>query len=291
MLLLSATPVNNDLRDLRNQLYFLTEERDDAFEGSLGVVNLRETITAAQTDFNKWAKQDGARSSQRLLEILSTSFFRLLDGLTIARSRKQIENYYPKSLKELGGFPERTKPVALSPEIDSHGEFMSYDVLNKEISEYQLSLYNPTKYLRPEHHSEYDLGRINHFTQSDREYYLIGMMKVNFLKRLESSVHSFRITLKRTLDKIEDLEKRIRMFQKIQAEDLELDPAEMNIGADDDEERQEAFEVGKSLKFKMAHLNVERWLEDLQRDKAQLTRPYRSAIEVGINRRCQTRET
>ena len=92
MLLLSATPVNNDLRDLRNQLYFLTEERDDAFEKSLGVVNLKETITAAQTAFNRWAKQDGARSSQGLLEILSTSFFRLLDGLTIARSGNRLKN-------------------------------------------------------------------------------------------------------------------------------------------------------------------------------------------------------
>ena len=284
MLLLSATPVNNDLRDLRNQLYFLTEERDDAFEESLGVVNLRETISAAQTDFNKWAKQEGGRSSQGLLEILSTSFFRLLDGLTIARSRKQIEKYYPESLKKLGGFPVRAKPKAIYPHIDTQDDFMSYDALNEEISEYQLSLYNPTKYLRPEFESEYDLVMVNNFTQSDREHYLIGMMKVNFLKRLESSVHSFRITLKRTLDKIEDLEKRIRLFQKSQAEDVELDPAEMNIGADDDEERQEAFEVGKSLKFKMAHLNVEQWLVDLQRDRDQLEGPYRSATKVDIDR-------
>ncbi len=284
MLLLSATPVNNDLRDLRNQLYFLTEERDDAFEESLGVANLRETISAAQTDFNRWAKQDGVRRSQRLLEILSTSFFRLLDGLTIARSRKQIEKYYPSSLKELGGFPERSKPEPVYPDIDTRGEFMSYDELNAEISQYQLSLYNPTKYLRPEYESKYDLVMVNNFTQRDREHYLIGMMKVNFLKRLESSVHSFRITLKRTLDKIEDLEKRIRLFQKSQAEDLELDPAEMNIGADDDEERQDAFEVGKSLKFKMAHLDVERWLEDLQHDRDQLEGPFRSAKEINIDR-------
>ena len=118
LLLLSATPVNNDLRDLRNQLYLLTEGRDDAFKDSLGVANLRETITAAQTAFNKWAKEDGARNSQKLLEELSTAFFKLLDGLTIARSRKQIQKYYPKSLRELGGFPERSKPVSLSPPID-----------------------------------------------------------------------------------------------------------------------------------------------------------------------------
>ena len=280
MLLLSATPVNNDLRDLRNQLYFLTEERDDAFKDSLGVANLRETITAAQTAFNKWAKEDGARNSQKLLEELSTAFFKLLDGLTIARSRKQIQKYYPKSLRELGGFPERSKPVSLSPPIDTLGEFMSYDKLNEEISEYQLSLYNPTKYLRPEYQSEYDLEPVRNFKQSDREHFLIGMMRVNFLKRLESSVRSFRITLKRTLDKIEELEARIRRFQEYRAENPDLDPAEMEIDADDDEELQAAFEVGKSLVFKMAHLDVERWLEDLKQDREQLEGPYRSAEKV-----------
>ena len=280
MLLLSATPVNNDLRDLRNQLYFLTEERDDAFKDSLGVANLRETISSAQTVFNKWAKREGTRSSQNLLEELSTHFFRLLDGLTIARSRKQIQKYYRDSMIELGGFPKRGKPVSLSPPIDTLGEFMSYDKLNDEISEYQLSLYNPTKYLRPEHHAEYDLELVKNFTQSDREHFLIGMMKVNFLKRLESSVHSFKITLERTLDKIEKLEERIRWFQAFRDENPDLDPAEMEIDADDDEELQAALEVGVSLKFKTTHLDVERWLEDLRRDREQLERPLRSAEKV-----------
>ena len=280
MLLLSATPVNNDLRDLRNQLYFLTEERDDAFKDSLGVANLKETITAAQTAFNKWAKQDGTGNSQNLLEELSTHFFRLLDGLTIARSRKQIKKYYRDSMKELGGFPKRGKPESVYTQIDLKNEFLPYDALNDEISEYQLSLYNPTKYLRSEYESEYDLQHVPHFTQSDREYYLIGMMKVNFLKRLESSVHSFKITLERTLTKIEELEARIRRFQEYRAENPELDPAEMEIDAGDDEELQAALEVGKSLKFKMAHLDIERWLEDLQRDREQLTRPYQSAMKV-----------
>ena len=280
MLLLSATPVNNDLRDLRNQLYFLTEERDDAFKDSLGVANLKETITAAQTAFNKWAKQDGTGNSQNLLEELSTHFFRLLDGLTIARSRKQIKKYYRDSMKELGGFPKRGKPESVYTQIDLENEFLPYDALNDEISEYQLSLYNPTKYLRLEYHSEYDLELVRNFTQSDREHFLIGMMKVNFLKRLESSVRSFRITLERTLAKIEELEARIRRFQEYRAENPDLDPAEMEIDADDDEELQAAFEVGKSLKFKMAHLDIERWLEDLQRDREQLTRPYQSAMKV-----------
>lgn len=284
MLLLSATPVNNDLRDLRNQLYFLTEERDDAFKDSLGVANLRETISSAQTVFNKWAKREGTRSSQNLLEELSTHFFRLLDGLTIARSRKQIQKYYPDSMKELGGFPKRGKPESIYTKIDLKDEFLSYDALNDEISEYQLSLYNPTKYLRPEYESQYDLRHVRNFTQSDREHFLIGMMKVNFLKRLESSVHSFKITLERTLAKIGELEERIRRFQEFRDENPDLDPAEMEIDAGDDEELQAALEVGVSLKFKMAHLDVERWLEDLHRDRVQLERPLRSAEKVNATR-------
>ena len=208
----------------------------------------------------------------------------MLDGLTIARSRKQIEKYYPNSLKELGGFPERSKPKPVYPDIDTRREFMSYDVLNEEISQYQLSLYNPTKYLRSEHHSEYDLGRINHFTQSDREHYLIGMMKVNFLKRLESSVHSFKITLERTLEKIEDLEGRIRRFQEYRGENPDADLGDVDIDALEDEDLQAAMQVGKSLKFKTAHLDVERWLEDLQRDRDQLEGPYRSAKQINIDR-------
>ena len=280
MLLLSATPVNNDLRDLRNQLYFLTEERDDAFKDSLGVANLRETISSAQTVFNKWAKREGTRSSQNLLEELSTHFFRLLDGLTIARSRKQIQKYYPDSMRELGGFPKRGKPESIYTKIDLEDEFLSYDALNDEISEYQLSLYNPTKYLRPEHHAEYDLGLVKNFTQSDREHFLIGMMKVNFLKRLESSVHSFKITLERTLAKIGELEERIQRFKAFRAENPDMDLAEMEIDAGDDEELQAALEVGVSLKFKMAHLDAGRWLEDLRRDREQLEGPLRSAEKV-----------
>ncbi|MDE0504927.1 MAG: helicase-related protein, partial [Candidatus Poribacteria bacterium] len=280
ILLLSATPVNNDLRDLRNQLYLLTEGRDDAFKDSLGITNLKETITSAQTAFNKWSKQDGTRSSQNLLDELSTHFFRLLDGLTIARSRKQIQKYYPDSMRELGGFPNRGKPESIYTKIDREDEFLPYDALNDEISEYQLSVYNPTKYLRPEFESIYNLPRVPHFTQRDREHYLIGMMRVNFLKRLESSVHSFKITLERTLTKIDRLEDRIRRFQKYRVENPEVDLTEMPPDADGDEELQAALEVGKSLKFKMAHLDYELWLEDLGRDREQLERPLRYAEKV-----------
>ena len=289
VLLLSATPVNNDLKDLRNQLNFLTEERDEALRESLGIVSLKETLSTAQRTFADWAKQGGERNTRDLLERLSSAFFKLLDELTIARSRKHIKEYYKDSVKALGGFPERSQPKAVYSKIDLMEDepskrFMSYDELNDEISKYQLSLFNPSKYVLPEYRSQYDVQQIRHFTQSDREHYLIGMMKVNFLKRLESSVHSFSITLKRTIEKIEALEKRIRRFQGFRDEHDDLDMEALEIEALEDEELQAAMQVGKKLVFKMAHLNVDAWLEDLKHDKEQLELPYHSAKKISADR-------
>ena len=205
VLLLSATPVNNNLEDLRNQIYFLTEGRDDAFRKSLDIGNLGETLSTAQRTFAAWAKRGRERKTSDLLKDLNSAFFKLLDGLTIARSRKHIEKYYTDSLQELGGFPERRQPKSVYSDIDLMDSFMSYDELNDEISNYQLSLFNPSKYILSEYSNQYEAQRIRHFTQRDREHYLIGMMKVNFLKRLESSIHSFTMTLARTLEKIEGL--------------------------------------------------------------------------------------
>ena len=284
VLLLSATPVNNNLKDLRNQIYFLTEGRDEAFQKSLGIASLNKTLADAQRIFTDWAKQQDNRQTRDLLERLSSAFFKLLDELTIARSRKHIEKYYPKSLKELGGFPERNKPISVYTDIDLKKLFMSYDELNEEISEYQLSLFNPSKYVLPEYTSQYDTGQIGQFTQGDREHYLIGMMKVNFLKRLESSVHSFGITMERTIEKIDRLEKRIKRFQEFRDENPDMDLEEVDIEALEDENLQEAMQVGKKLIFKMAHLDTERWLEDLQHDREQLELPHLDAKDVTPDR-------
>ena len=285
VLLLSATPVNNDLKDLRNQIHFLTEERDDAFYDSLRIVSLRETLSTAQRTFTNWSKRGSKRKTNDLLEELNSAFFKLLDGLTIARSRKHIERYYPDSLQELGGFPERCQPKSVYSDIDLMDSFMSYDELNDEISNYQLSLFNPSKYVLSEYHSQYEAQRIQHFTQQiDREHYLIGMMKVNFLKRLESSVHSFTITLERTLEKIKELKGRIRRFQQFREENPDVDLEDIEIEALEDEELQAAMQVGKSLVFKMAHLDVDLWLKDLEQDRDQLELPYLFARDITADR-------
>ncbi|MEG4209985.1 helicase-related protein [Microcoleus sp. S13_B4] len=287
VLLLSATPVNNDLKDLRNQLYFITEGGDAAFGESLGIASLRDTLADAQGKFTKWAKKSRDRKTSELLEELSSAFFKLLDELTIARSRKHIQKYYKDAIAQLGGFPERLKPISVFPEIDLKGEFMSYEQLNSEISKYQLSLFNPSKYVLPPYRSVYENKRVRNFRQSDRERCLIGMMKVNFLKRLESSIHSFGLTMERTINKTEALETKIKKFKQLQ-QSRDANPtvtfSDWMIEDLDDEELQDAMQVGQKLIFQMAHLDVETWLKDLKRDKEQLKKIYNSAQSISVER-------
>lgn len=283
VLLLSATPVNNDLKDLRNQLYFLTEGRDDVFRESIGISSLKETLASAQRTFTNWAKQHEERKTSDLLEKLSSAFFKLLDELTIARSRQHIQRYYKDSIAELGGFPERRKPIPIYPDIDLQGRFPSYDKINDEISAYQLSLFNPAKYVLPQYQHLYDKGK-SVFSQGDREHFLIGMMKVNFLKRLESSVSAFAITMDNTIQKIEDLQVQIKQFQALRDQKANVEAAPVLVEELDDEDLRDAMQVGQKLIYQMAHLDIEAWLKDLDRDKDQLMGLYNSASAITVER-------
>lgn len=288
VLMLSATPVNNNLKDLRNQIHFLTEGADDAFYDELGIPNVSNTLRNAQHTFNQWSKRGKNPDPDALLEELNSTFFKLLDAVTIARSRKHIKEYYKDSLPELGGFPERNPPKTVYPPLVNAAApsppVMSYDELNDHISKYQLSLFNPSKYILDEYQSQYDVRQVPNFTQTEREHYLIGMMKVNFLKRLESSVSSFAITMERTIEKIKGFEKRIRRFQQFRAEHADLDVDDLKIEDLDDEELEAAMQVGEKLVIKMVHLDVEWWLKDLARDRQQLEPLYRFAKGITVSR-------
>ncbi len=285
VLLLSATPVNNDLKDLRNQIYFVTEGRDAAFSQSFGIHSIKDTLTTAQKTFMEWAKRAGEKDARDLMDRLSAGFFTLLDELTIARSRKHIQKYYRASLVQIGQFPKRKKPESIFSEIDLKGRFLSYDRLNDEISNYQLSLFKPSKHVLPEYKALYEVKNVLNFSQENREKFLIGMMKVNFLKRLESSVRSFAITMERTVSKIETLESLLRQFQEHQltaADDVQ--PDFFAEPEDEDDDLAEAFQVGGKLKYKMEHLDVAAWLQELATDKQQLSRLANDAAAVTAER-------
>lgn len=286
VLMLSATPVNINLQDLRNQIYFITEGKSDSFRESLGIQNYADTLKNAQAQFSKWA--DGAKHNIRdLLEALSASFFTLLDELTIARSRKHIEKYYNK--ENFGSFPRRKKPISKSPDIDIKERFMSYDKLNEEILHYKLSLFKPSGYVKDEYKNEYAKTQLMLFSQEDREKYLIGMMKINYMKRLESSVHSFMISMERTIKKIEKLEDTLKKYKKHKKEN-EIDISSFQPDENDDEEIKEAWQVGEKYVYNLNHLDVDKWLMDLNRDKKQLNELYLQAKDVDASRDAKLQE-
>ena len=288
VLMLSATPVNNNLRDLRNQISLITEGKNDAMLETTGIKDIAQALKNAQTQFTLWSdnKNNPNRTVKQLLERLDSSFFKMLDELTIARSRKHIKSFY-KAEAEIGKFSERLKPIAIYPNIDVKNRFYTYDELNRIILQYKLSVFNPSAYILVDKKKKYEelaaTKGVLGFKQSDRESFLIGMMKVNFLKRLESCIESFEISMDRTIQKIEKLEKKIREFQqsKLKSQEEELE----SIQPEDDEleespEELEQWMVGKKLKFDLADLDLDNWLVDLEKDREALNNLYNFSVAV-----------
>jgi len=292
VLMLSATPVNNNLKDLRNQIYFITKGENDALFKDTQIKDIGLSLKNAQNQFTRWAdrKQNPNRSVKQLIERLDSSFFKLLDELTIARSRNHIKTFY-KAEQEIGKFPERLTPESVYPSLDLKNDKLSYDEINKNILKYKLSVFNPSAYVMDEHLKKYeDLAKSSgalSFKQSDREHFLIGMMKVNFLKRLESSVQSFEISMDRTIKKIEKLENKINEY-KLKIERNKKENSELSLEIlqseedeiEDSSEDTEQWEVGKKLKFNLADLKLDNWLTDLAKDKKALLDLYELAKEV-----------
>jgi hypothetical protein len=295
VLLLSATPVNNQLTDLRNQISFIAGGdvarntlADAAFEADLGIASLKATTQLAQARFTAWAGQPPAqRQKKDLINVLGGDFLKLLDALTIARSRRHVARYYAAEMLRLGGFPERRPPISLYPEIDLAGQFPSYDEIATAISNYKLWLFRPSDHLRkdlaPAIRETYERA-VGGFTQKGRERILTGMMRVSLLKRLESSVDSFRISLRRTLDKIVNIESRMARFEKHREENPELDFDTLSPEEVDDPELADALEVGRRQKFKMAHLDLVAWRTHLKDDRAQLLELLALADPINADR-------
>ena len=285
VLMLSATPVNNKLTDLENQIRLITEDNDDAFVKT-GISSIRETVRTAQNRFEQWTLENGETLSQSrrqdsLSEILNVDFFNLLDRLTIARSRTHIERFYENSLDEIGGFPDREAPIPVYPEIDRDGVFPSFQDISSQIDGYKLSLFNPSYYIKPDCVHHYDDKVLIH-----RESNLIGMMKVNFLKRLESSVRSFAKTLERTIEKINVLAIDIQDFLQEEV-DSDSDYAafaetEAEYGEDDD--LLNGVQESENDFYQYEHLDLEKWLTDLQNDREQLSKLFRSADDITPDR-------
>lgn len=283
VLMLSATPVNNRMNDIKNQIAFITEGRNDAF-ASVGLDNLELILRKAQTVFNKWSElPDQQRTTEAFVNMMDLDYFKLLDTVTIARSRKHIEKYY--NLDEIGKFPTRMTPENRYAVIDTEGEFPPIEEINKLIKKLTLAVYSPLTYVLPEkrvaYEKKYDMvvGSNNSvFRQIDREQSLVGLMRVGILKRLESSINSFALTVENILNKID------RTIEAIEQRQLDYD-AEMDISEIDiDDPEFESMMFGNNVKVLLQDMDLIKWKQDLLADKDKLETILLEAINVTPDR-------
>ena len=274
VLMLSATPVNTALTDLGNQIRLITQGDDRSMRESLGVAPVVGVIASAQKEFKQWESEGaGRRDKAKLLENLGPEFFRLLGGVSISRSRRQIERFYAQEMDRIGSFPKRDAPQTEYPDTDANGE-LSYEEVANRIGAFDLSVYRPSDYLLDASHIRRD-ERAPNFTQQDRERYLVSMMRVNFLKRLESSAHSLALTLQRTIDKMDALLDRIARYERSAAASALAD-----VLPDDDEE-DEDFLVNRARRpYRLAELDLPRWTDDVRRDRDTLAAALESVAAV-----------
>ncbi|MBQ9479952.1 MAG: hypothetical protein IJU71_10410 [Selenomonadaceae bacterium] len=190
VLMLSATPVNNRFADLRNQIAFAYEGTPELLDAKLNTSKpVNDIFNQAQRAFNNWIDQPAAqRTTDNLLKRLDFDFFKLLDSVTIARSRKHVERYYDTDA--LGKFPERLKPISLRPRLTDLPNAITYNEIYRRLSDLSLDLYTPSEYIFDSRRAKYNAKTNSNLTQAGRERGIQRLMRVNLLKRLESSVHS-----------------------------------------------------------------------------------------------------
>lgn len=278
VLMLSATPVNNRLADLRNQIAFVTEGDDNAlFEH--GISSIEATTRKAQLQFNRWLDLDERdKTPERLVEMLGFDYFTLLDLLTIARSRRHIEKYYGTT--ETGRFPTRLPPINIKADVDAAGQFRAIREINQEIRRLNLASYAPLRYVLQHKQAAYDAkysteirGGESFFRQADREESLIHLLRINVLKRMESAVSSFALTLERQLKDVERTLERIEQH----AHDIEeIDIADVDI----DDPAFEALLVGRKVKVLLSDVDLVRWKQDLLEDRNRLATLLSAAQQV-----------
>jgi SNF2 family DNA or RNA helicase len=268
VLMLSATPVNNRFIDLKNQLALAYEGTPELIDEKLNTSkSIDEIFRQAQTAFNAWSKLPiEQRTTDTLLKALDFDFFEVLDSVTIARSRKHIEKYY--NTEKIGKFPERRKPITKRPSLTDLPSAINYNQIYEQLSQLQLEIYTPSVYIFPSKMQKYiDLthNKGNNLTQSGREEGIRRLMSVNLLKRLESSVASFRLTLGRIRKFIVKTIDAIDQYEKNGSTNIDMYEAEVS-DFDMEDQNTEYFTVGKKVKIDLADMDYKSWRNVLQHD-------------------------
>jgi len=275
VLMLSATPVNNRFNDLRNQLALAYEGNAELIDEKLSTSrSIDEIFRAAQRAFNDWSNWSPEdRTSANLLRMLDLDFFEVLDSVTIARSRKHIEKYYDTA--EIGKFPKRMRPISLHPHLTDMQTAINYNEIFTELMRLTLSIYRPTYYILPSKMSKYEAlfdenaARFG-VTPEGREQGIRRLMAINLMKRLESSIHAFRLTLNRIHALMEQTIGMIDSFDSRCAAKLELFDISDTDDYDYDDQNSDLLTIGKKLRLDLADMDTMSWRDDLVRDKEVL---------------------
>ncbi len=273
VLMLSATPVNNRFNDLKNQLALAYEGNTDLIDDKLNTTkSIDEIFKNAQRAFNTWSKWDPAdRTTENLLRMLDFDFFEVLDSVTIARSRKHIQKYYDTS--DIGTFPTRLKPISLRPPLTNLKKATNYNEIYEQLTQLTLSIYTPTHFILPskmEKYAEmYEDNKVNvGFTQANREQGIRRLTAINLMKRMESSVHSFNLTLKRIYSLIDSTIHSIDTYDKTSSVKLELtDISNIDEFDSEDQNGDELFTFGKKVKIEIGDMDYKSWRYSLVKDR------------------------
>lgn len=267
VLMLSATPVNNRFFDLRNQIALAYEGQPEKIDKLLNTEkSIDDIFRFAQAAFNKWSKYDSHnRTTENLLDLLDFDFFEVLDSVTIARSRKHIEKYY--NTEAIGKFPERLKPISIRPSLTEKTGAINYNEIYELLVQLKLSIYTPSAYIFESKKENYeslygrDMGNV-FFRQSDREVGIRRLMNINLLKRLESSVHSFRLTVNRIKKLIDET---IELIENNAGAKVNLEEYVSDADLELDDQNTDLF-VGRKVQIALNDMDTLSWQRSLKKD-------------------------
>lgn len=272
VLMLSATPVNNRFVDLKNQLAIAYEGNSENINSQLNTSKtIDDVFKQAQKAFNAWSKMEPEnRTTDALLKTLDFDFFEVLDSVTIARSRKHIEKYYDTT--EIGKFPERKKPISLRPKLTDLGSAINYNEIYEQLELLSLCIYTPSNYIfssKIQKYIDQTHNKGDNLTQTGREKGIRRLMSINLLKRLESSVNSFQLTLQRIKELINNTIDAIDKFEKYGNTDIDMyETSDTDFDMDDG--NTDFFTVGKKVKIDLADMDYATWRNDLKQDAETL---------------------
>ena len=272
VLMLSATPVNNRFNDLKNQLALAYEGHTDIIDDKLNTKHsIDDIFRNAQKAFNTWSKWDVCdRTTDNLLKMLDFDFFEVLDSVTIARSRKHIQKYYDTT--DIGTFPVRKKPISKNPPLTDLRDAISYNQIFKQLLLLNLDIYRPSHYILASKIKKYSelFGDDGSLTQVGREQGIRRLMAINLMKRMESSVYSFELTLSRIKALIDKTIHQIDDFNLDHQAEIELTEISDREFDPDDQNSDELFTIGRKVKISLADMDRTSWREQLAKDSEVL---------------------